>query len=664
MRGMNNQVVSFNRRDFLRGASLSALGVAALPLAAREGLGPMVKEDAEPAKPGAPVKPGALTVEERDVDLCVVGGGMGGLLTALAAARHGAKVALMQDRPVLGGNASSEIRMWICGAGTRVRNLQETGIMEEIALDNMHCNPSRNWSIWDSVLYEKARFQPNLELILNCACHSVKMDGDRIASVEGFQLTTYKRQVVRAKIFADCSGDSILAPLTGAEYRVGREAKAAFGEEFGIEKEDRRTMGMSLLIQARETDHKVEFKPPAWAYSFPTDESMHNKPHECLVKPNTNFYWIEIGGEVDTIADTETLRDDLLKIAFGVWDHMKNHGDHGADNWELEWLGFLPGKRESRRYVGDYTLTQEDVEKGGKRFEDTVAYGGWQIDNHLPGGFWLKSKGGAHLQKRRLTEPYAIPYRCLYSRDVENLMFAGRNLSATHTAFASARVMGTIGIMGQAVGTAAALAVEKGVMPRGVYSDKSILKELQRRLMDDDCFLPHFKREISPLAKAATLTADYGDASDLLNGVDRRIWGKDNGYFGKTNQAITYTFDKPTFVNGFRLVTDSDLDRENFDGHPDLLTIPMPLFKGLGYNNTSFTFPRTVLKHFRVDVKGKDGVWTTAFETRVNHQRLVRGKIDRECLGIRLMPLSTWGSELKENTYGSATAHIFAFEPT
>ena len=139
---------------------------------------------------------------------------------------------------------------------------------------------------------------------------------------------------------------------------------------------------------------------------------------------------------------------------------------------------------------------------------------------------------------------------------------------------------------------------------------------------------------------------------------------KVHGYFGKTNQAITYTFDKPTFVNGFRLVTDSDLDRENFDGHPDLLTIPMPLFKGLGYNNTSFTFPRTVLKHFRVDVKGKDGTWTTAFETKDNHQRLVRGKIGRECLGIRLMPLSTWGSELKENTYGSATAHIFAFEPT
>lgn len=651
--------MNMNRRSFLGGVSLATFAGAAAP--AR-----LLAEGTTLVTPGMATglqKPGKLVEVVHDVDVCVVGGGIGGMLTAISAARRGAKVALMHDRPVLGGNASSEIRMWICGAGTRVRNLQETGIMEEIALDNMHRNPSRNWSIWDALLYEKVRFEPNIDLILNCACCEADMDGARIASVTGFQLTTYQRHTVRARIFADCSGDSILAPLTGAAYRVGREAKSEFGEEFGIEKADRRTMGSSLLIQARETDHKVEFTPPSWAYDFPDDESLNHKPHECLLKPHTNFYWIELGGMADTINDAEKLRDELLKIAFGVWDHMKNHGEHGADNWELEWLGFLPGKRESRRYVGDYTLTQDDVEGGGKRFEDTVAYGGWQIDNHLPGGFWLKSKGGAHLQKRRLTEPYAIPYRCLYSRDVENLMFAGRNLSATHTAFASARVMGTIGIMGQAVGTAAALAVEKNVMPRGVYNDKSLLKELQNRLMDDDCFLPHFRREVSPLAKEATLSADYGDASDLLNGIDRRIWGKDNGYWGKTNQAIVYTFAKPTFVNGFRLVVDSDLDRENFDGHPDLFTIPMPLFRGLGYSNTSFTFPRTVLKHFRVEAKDVGGAWKTVFETKDNHQRLVRGKICRECLGVRLVPLSTWGSELKENDYGSSTAHIFAFEP-
>ena len=127
------------------------------------------------------------------------------------------------------------------------------------------------------------------------------MDGARIESVTGFQLTTYQRHTVKAKIYADCSGDSILAPLTGASYRIGREAKSEFGEEFGIDKSDRRTMGSSLLIQARETDHKVEFTPPDWAYDFPDDEALNHKPHECLLKPHTNFYWIELGGMADTM---------------------------------------------------------------------------------------------------------------------------------------------------------------------------------------------------------------------------------------------------------------------------------------------------------------------------------------------------------------------------
>ncbi|MBQ7189857.1 MAG: FAD-dependent oxidoreductase [Kiritimatiellae bacterium] len=661
--------MKLDRRDFLRGISVTALSAGLAARVRAEGTTlvppPEVPFSPDPPKPfqaGAKTHPGKLPIVTHEADLCVVGGGIGGLLTAISAARHGAKVALMQDRPVLGGNASSEIRMWICGAGTRVRNLQETGIMEEIALENMHRNPSRNWSLWDALLYEKARFEPNIDLILNCACHEVEMKGDRIASVTGFQLTTYQRHTVRAKIFADCSGDSILAPLSGADYRVGREAKSEFGEEFGLDKADRRTMGMSLLIQARETDHKCEFTPPSWAYSFPTDEAMHNKPHECLLKPNTNFYWIELGGEMDTIGDTEKIRDELLKIAFGVWDHMKNHGDHGADNWEMEWLGFLPGKRESRRYVGDYTLTQQDVENGGKRFEDTVAYGGWQIDNHLPGGFFMQGKGGAHLQKRRLSEPYAIPYRCLYSRNVENLMMAGRNISATHIGFSTTRVMGTIGVIGQACGTAAALALAKGVDPRGVYTDKNLLRELQRQLMDDDCFLPGFKREISPLSKEGKLTAEYGDPSALQNGIDRRIWGNDNGYFGKTNKAILYTFSEKKRIRGFRLVVDSDLDREHIDGHPDLLTIPMPLFRARGYGNTSFGFPRCLLKSFKIEALAADGTWKTVYETTNNHQRLIRKAIDVETTAIRLIPLSTWGSERLNNTYDSAVAHIFAFD--
>ncbi len=592
-------------------------------------------------------------------DLCVVGGGLAGICAAIAAARHGAKVVLMQDRPMLGGNSSSEIRMWVSGAGSRVRHLQETGLMEEILLENMHRNPSRNFSVWDSILYEKVKAEENIELLLNCACCSAEMKGNRIQSVTGFQLTTYTWQTVEADLFADCSGDSILAGLSGAQYRVGAESKAEHGESLAPEQGHKGTMGMSLMIQAHETDRPISFIPPTWAYSFPTDESMNFKPHDCLNKTNTNFYWIELGGEEDSIHDTETTRDELLKIAFGVWDHMKNHGDHGAENWELDWIGFLPGKRESRRYVGDYIMTQDDV-MSGRKFHDAVAYGGWQIDNHLPGGFRMNATNEGHLQKVRLKEPYTIPFRSLYSVNIENLMFAGRNLSATHLAFASARVMGTCAVMGQGVGTAAAVAIKRGVLPREL--GKTYIKEVQHLLLEDDCFLPGLTRTMPELTKKATLSAEYGDAALLQNGLDRKIWGNDNGYWGICHRAITYMFPEKTKINGFRLVVDSDLDREFTEGNPDVLNISCTLFRRKDYNHTTFGFPKCMVKDFRIEAQEEDGTWKTVYKMKDNYQRLIRDTLNVETTALRLIPEDTYFSASLWNTYGSAQAHIFAFD--
>ncbi len=605
---------------------------------------------------------GKLMERSRRVDVCVIGGGLAGMCAAIAAARHGAKVVLMQDRPVLGGNASSEIKMWVSGAGTRVRNLQETGLLEEILLENMYRNPTRNFSIWDSILYEKVKAEENIELLLNCACCFAECDGSTIKNITGFQLTTYTWQRVEATTFIDCSGDSILAELVDAEYMVGREAKETFGEAWGLEKADRKTMGMSLMIQAHETDHKCEFIPPEWAYKFETDEDMKNKPHDCLERIETNFYWIELGGEVDSIHDTEQVRDELIKIAYGVWDHMKNHGDHGAENWELDFIGFLPGKRESRRYVGDYVLTQEDVENA-RHFEDEVAYGGWQIDNHLPGGFHMSGGKDAqgHLQKKRLTDPYGIPLRSLYSKNVSNLMFAGRNLSASHIAFASARVMGTCAVMGQAVGTAAAMMSKYNMTARELGVKK--IAELQAALMEDDCFLPGYKRAMSPLCNEKTLSAAWGDASVLLNGTERKIWGNDNGYWGMCNRPITYTFEEKKHISEFRLIVDSDLDREYVEGNPKALYFSNPLFRRLDYNYTSFGFPKCMLKAFRIEALNDSNEWVTVWETNKNHQRMIREKLDVETTAIRLIPINTYFSEeMGPSAYGSSQAHIFAFE--
>ncbi|MDR2674628.1 MAG: FAD-dependent oxidoreductase [Opitutaceae bacterium] len=648
-----------SRRDFLKhsaaAASLLSLPVLSANLARGATAGAGGVTDGLLLGTGA----GRLPSRPHEADICVVGGGMAGMCAAISAARRGAKVALMHDRPVLGGNASSEIRQWISGAGTRVRDLQETGIMEEIALENMHGNPKRNFAIWDSILYEKIRFEPNIDLMLNCACCQVAMDGDKIKSVTGYQTTTQTWHTVRAKIHIDCSGDSILAPLSGAEFRAGREAAREFGEEFGVGEADKKTMGMSLLFQVRETGSPVKFTPPKWAYVFKTDADMKNKPHN-IHAINTNFYWVELGGEQDGIGDTESIRDELLKIAFGVWDHVKNWcPQKNAETWELEWLGFLPGKRESRRYIGDYMLKQQDVENHPV-FDDTIAYGGWQIDDHLPGGFAMDAvDGGRHLRKRRLSEPYNIPFRSIYSKNIGNLMFAGRNISATHVAIATTRVMGTCGILGQAAGTAAWIAVQNNLSPREAGKNK--IREIQAALMEDDCFLPHFKRGISPLSRQAELTCDYGDCSNLTNGVDRRVWGMDNGYFGKTNKAVTYTFKKPVKISRVRLVFDSDLNREFTEGNPDGLMTSWVMFHPLSHNKTTFGFPGCMMKSYRVEAR-TGGEWKTVFETDENYQRLVRLNINVTADAVRFIPLATHMSAKKGNDYGSSVAHLYAFE--
>lgn len=586
-------------------------------------------------------KPAAerLREEKHRVDFCVVGGGMAGLCAAVAAARRGARVALIQDRPVLGGNASSEVRMWVCGA--RGSNNRETGIVEEILLDNYYRNPTANYSVWDSILYEKVRCEPGITLLLNCSVNSLEMDGRRILSVRGWQTTTQTWHVVEAALFADCSGDSILAPLTGAEYRVGREAASEHGEDIEPAHADRKTMGMSCLIQTRELDRPVRYVPPAWANVYATDADLPNRAHEVV---GNNFWWIELGGEEDTIHDTERLRDELLKVAFGVWDHIKNRGEHGAEKWALEWVGFLPGKRESRRYVGDHVLTQNDIRAEG-RFDDLVAYGGWSMDDHHPAGIRY---AGPPTIFHPAPSPYGIPYRSLYSRNVENLFCAGRNISCTHAALSSTRVMGTCSVIGQAVGTAAAIAVRRGLTPRGVYERR--LRELQSALMEDDCYLPWRRREIPGLTGGARIAASTGNPEPLRNGQDRPIGGDDNGWRGPIGSWIEYAWETPRRIAEARLVFDSDLDRTFRRGDTNANETMRCCYRP---SDRDFTPPPSLVRSFRIEARGPDGSWRTVARIEDNHQRLVRVKLRAETTAVRLMPEATWGADL---------AHIFAWD--
>lgn len=579
------------------------------------------------------MKTSQFPVVEHDADFCVIGGGMAGLTAALAAARHGAKTILMHDRPVLGGNSSSEMRVHICGADRQnsIPNMRETGILEELRLENLRRNPNANYSVWDTILYEKARFEPGLEPLLNCSCLDAETEDGRIVSVTGWQLTTQAFHRVRAKIFADCSGDAVLAPLAGAEFRMGREARSEYGESIAPEAADSRTMGMTLMFQAREHDSPQAFDPPSWARRFEGDSALPYgaRGHRFW---GMGYWWIELGGEHDSIRDTETLRDELLRIAYGVWDHVKNRGDHGAENWALEWMQFLPSKRESRRCVGDHVLTQPDIESEG-RFDDVAAYGGWTMDDHHPAGFRAVKLGAPATIFHPAPSPYGIPYRALYSRNVANLMFAGRCASATHAAMSSARVMGTGCSMGQAVGTAAALAVRKGLVPRDLCRH---MRELQQLLLRDDCYLPRVRQEFGPLTGGARLTASQGDPEPLRDGTSRPVGDDPHTWPCSPGGRVAYEFDAPAAVGRATLVLDSALDR-------------LIAMSGIKLDGQLRSVPEVTPKAFRLEgLVG--GEWTTLAKATDNHQRLVRLDVRKQLEGLRFVLDETWGAD-RTNVY-------------
>lgn len=591
----------------------------------------------------------SFTTIEHEVDFCVVGGGLSGICAAIAAARNGLKVAIMQDRPVFGGNASSEIRMWVCGA--RGNDNKETGIIEELMLEGRYRNPGCNYSIWDSILYEKIRFEPNIRtMLLNCTCNEVEMDDSTIKAVKGWQLTTQSFHIVKARIFADCSGDSVLAPLSGAEYRVGREANSQHGEDIGPETADNRTMGSSCLIQARETNKPQPFTPPAWAHKYTSCDSFKHRTHG--LNETQNFWWLEVGGDLDTIADAEDIRDELLKIAYGAWDHIKNHCDDKdkAANWVIDWVGMLPGKRESRRYIGDFIMTQNDVRAGG-RFNDLVAFGGWPMDDHDPGGFNYKNEPTVF---HEAPSPFGIPYRCLYSKNIENLYFAGRNISVTHAALSSARVMATCALLGQAVGTACAIAISEDISPRQIY-EGGYIKQLQQMLMDDDCYLPWKTRKVSKLSLGADMTASCGDHELLRNGIDRSFGEIENGWRGKVGDWIEYNFCLPRKVFRARIVFDSNLNRlirkkklsgEKVNGNGDPAAMAKREMRCCyPLDAEPLAVPKSMVKAFRIEAKDSKGQWNVVYSIKDNYQRLVKISLDIETDAIRLIPESTWGSE-------------------
>lgn len=432
-------------------------------------------------------------------DIAVLGGGLAGICAAVAAARRGRRVVLVQNRPVLGGNSSSEVRVWVCGATAHGIHLfaRETGIMGELFVENQFRNPEGNPYYWDLLLLETVRAEPNITLLLNTEITEVEADGPAdarvVRRVHGWTSGSERRVTLEAPTFIDCTGDGLLGALAGAEHMTGREPRERFGESWAPEVPDQNMLGSTILFYAKDTGVPSKFVAPAFA----VDVAAAGIPEHRVIRQDMNgcaFWWIEWGGELDVVHDNERIRDELQGVCYGLWDHIKNSGEFDAETLTLEWVGAVPGKREYRRFVGEKVLTQADVLEQPE-VEDRIGFGGWSIDLHPPGGVYATEPGSRHWHP---DGNYHLPLRSLFSANVENMWMAGRNISASHVAFGSTRVMATCAVLGEAAGIGAALTQELGV-PASALAHEEVAT-LRRAMLRAD---------------ASVLGIDQDDPADL-----------------------------------------------------------------------------------------------------------------------------------------------------
>lgn len=427
-------------------------------------------------------------------DLVVVGGGMAGTCAAISAARLGLNVALVHDRPVLGGNNSSEVRVHLNGRINLPPYPRIGDVVAELDPDNQG-NAQAAGFYNDEKKLRIVRAEPTLRLFLNMHAYRVEKQGDRIVAViarnvrprgEGSRPSnrgqdargTQERDALatelrfRASLFADCTGDGTIGALAGADWRMGRESWQETGETLAPKEPDKMTMGSSVQWYTVETLKPTAFPECPWALQF-TQAS-------CERATRGDWNW-ETGLNRDQIVDFESIRDHGFRAVYGNWSFLKNHSADKASytNRQLSWVAYIAGKRESRRLLGDVILSQQDVQEQ-KAYPDAFVTTTWSIDLHYPDPKNTEHFPGEEFKticKTPTIQPYPIPYRCLYSRNVENLFMAGRDISVTHVALGTIRVMRTGGMMGEVVGMAASICKERNTTPRGVYAEH--LPELQ-----------------------------------------------------------------------------------------------------------------------------------------------------------------------------------------
>ncbi len=650
---MNGKKPQVDRRGFFAAAGASAYSVFvfASDSPASDGPEPKLDEIRASFEQIAPQDPQAagrrfdgephMALVDLECDLLVAGGGPAGVCAALAAARNGAKVILVQDRSRLGGNSSSEVKMHVVGANVHTGRpgWREGGIIEELRLDDAANNPQRCWELWDLLLYDKLVSEPNVTLLLDTTLYAAEVENATIQRVMARCDKTEHLYRITARLYADCTGDSRLALEAGATVRWGHEARAEFNEPLGWDEATRETLGSSLLFTAHDFGRPMPYTPPKWARQI--DES------KLLFRPINSweygYWWIEWGGAMDTIRDNERIRFELLSIVTGVWDYIKNSGKFpSAENWAMDWVGMLPGKRESRRIEGDVILTQQDLMGMNGEFEDAVCIGGWGLDEHPPGGF--DDTEDRPFVTTRLGEVYNIPLRALYSKDLANLFMAGRNASCSHVAFTSTRVMATCAVMGQAVGTAAALCARDGLSPRQLYMQKPHLRELQQTLLRDDQTIKHARNEDSAdVARTARVIASASYKSsqpeNVVDGYVRNLYGEMTHRWlaplGDEGAWIELAWDVPQRLCHVQLTFDTGFHRE------------LTLTSSNSHNKRMIRAPQPeCVRDYRILVKSPDGTEVEVAHVSANHQRLRRHDFEPlNAQSVRVVIAATNGSD-------------------
>jgi FAD dependent oxidoreductase len=644
-----------DRRDFFSKLGLGTYSLVVMAgeaetqqTAAQPGAVPRLPDFDSIAPPNAGMSAAERHMREVHLaaDVLVAGGGLAGVCAAIAAARHGAHVILVQDRSRLGGNSSSEVKMHVVGANQHNGRpgWREGGLIEELRLADAVNNPQRCWELWDLLLYDKVVSEPNITLLLETTVYAAIVKAGRIVEVAARCDKSEHLYRIRAAVFCDCTGDSRLGLEAGAEMRSGREGRGEFGESLAPEKPENRTLGSSILFTSRLYHNPMPFTPPAWARKI-TKEQLRHRP---VTSWEYGYWWIEWGGDHEVIADNERIRFELLAIVMGVWDYIKNSGEFpDSRHWAMDWVGMMPGKRGSRRLLGDYVLKQQDLM--GSSFPDAVAIGGWAMDGHPPEGFDRPDLPPN--TTLRPPEVYDIPLRSLYSRNIGNLLMAGRNISASYVAFTSARVMATCAVEGQAIGTAAAQCVEGRVSPRQLANDANYIAKLRQTLLRDDQTVKGLaNQDPLDLARSASVTASAesgaAKAAMLLDGYVRNT--PDNkGDAAEVHQWaapvaeghpawVELRWERPKRIREVQITFDSGFKRQ--------LTLSAQESQQVNLLRASQT---ETVRDYTIVARAADGSERTLAAVKNNYQRLNRHRFEAaDAQAVRVEVQATNGDPL------------------